>query len=650
MDMNQKCINELKALSAEIVSNAKSGHTGSAIGATSILFALFKDHLFFNPEDPKFLNRDRFILSAGHVSALYYSLLNLFGFKYSSEDLKSFRKINSITPGHPEYDVCPGVEVTTGPLGQGIANAVGFAIAEANLEAKLKSINQPLINNYTYCFCGDGCLMEGVAQEACSLAGTLGLNKLVLLYDDNNITIDGTRELTNSENIAAKFKAMNWNVIIVKNGNNYSACTKAITHAKKSPKPTIIIFKTTIGLGLVHQNTPKVHAYPMPADELESFKKSLNVENSFEFSEDVKKYCHKTISKNIAKYDKWNNNFIDLKVDKSKYKLFKKATESSKINFDSILSKIKKIPSMAGRDISGNIFNLFAEYEPCLIGGAADVCASTKAYIKSGDDFSSTNNLGRNIHFGIREHAMGAICNGISLYNNQPTFNSTFLAFANYMTPAIRMSAMMKLPTLSIFTHDSINIGQDGPTHQPIEQLGMLRSIIGLETFRPATKLETFAAYKYFFETKNPTSIIISKNKLVEKNDFEVSDILKGGYTIFENNKSPDIIIISSGTDVELALKVASHLKTHNIRVVSMPCENLFNSQSTAYKNKILPKDKLKVVIEASNDTVWHKYLSDKDILINVTQYQCSGSGSEVYKLAGFDELKILKQILKKLK
>lgn len=650
MDIKQKCINELKAMSAEIVSNAKSGHTGSAVGATSILFALFKDHLLFNPENPKFLNRDRFVLSAGHVSALYYSLLHMFGYDYSSEDLKAFRTLNSKTPGHPEYDICPGVEVSTGPLGQGVANAVGFAIAEANLEAKLKIISPNLINNYTYCFCGDGCLMEGVALEACSLAGTLALNKLVILYDDNNITIDGKRELANSENIAKKFKAMNWNVILVKNGNDYASCTKAIKNAKKSQKPSIIIFKTTIGIGMVHENTSKVHAYPMPADELAAFKKSLETENSFEFSEDVKKYCYRTVSKNIAKYDKWNNYLISLKEDdRTSYKIFKKATEDSKINFDNILEKLSKLPAMAGRDVSGQVLNLIAKTHSNLAGGAADVAASTKAAIESAGNFSASNKLGRNIHFGVREHAMGAICNGMALYNNQPCFNSTFLAFANYMIPPMRMAAMMKAPTLSIFTHDSINIGQDGPTHQPIEQLGMLRSIIDLQTFRPATKAETVAAYKYFFDTKLPTAIVMSKNKLIDNTSSTIENASKGGYVIFENSKVPDVVIISSGTDVELATNLAKGLKKINVRVVSMPCEKLFDEQTSAYKNKILPKCKLRVVIEASNDTVWHKYLSNDDLLINVSSYQSSGSGSAVYKEAGFDEAKISKIILKKL-
>lgn len=651
MDINNKCINELKALSAEIVSNANSGHTGSAIGASSILFALFKDHLMFNPENPEFINRDRLIISAGHISALYYALLHLFGYNISSDDLKNFRKINSKTPGHPEYNITPGVEVTTGPLGQGIANAVGFAIAEAHLESKIKSINPNLINNYTYCFCGDGCLMEGVALEACSLAGTLCLNNLIVLYDDNNITIDGTRILSNSEDIALKFKAMNWNVLKVKNGNDYYSCTKAINQAKNSKKPTIIIFKTKIGIGTSLEGTSKIHAYPMPSEELAIFKDSLAVATCFEFSKEVLSYCHKTVEKNIKKYDKWNNYLITLKEeDKQKYNIFKKATTSSNINFENILKKVHSLGKQAGRKVSNLILNLTAKSEQNLIGGAADVAASTLASINNGDDFSHQNQKGRNIHFGIREHCMGAICNGIALYNKQPTFASTFLAFANYMIPPIRLSSMMKLPVLNIFTHDSISIGQDGPTHQPIEQIAQLRSIIDLYTFRPANNTEAVAAYKFFFENKLPTSIIMSKGNLLESQDIKLCDAEKGAYIVYENSKSPDVLIISTGTDVALSIKIAKQLTDYNVRVVSMPCESLFQQQTAYYKNKILPKAKLRVVIEASNDNIWYKYLTFDDLLINVKNYQSSGNGSEIYSNAGFDDKKIANLINKKIK
>ncbi len=650
MDIKQKCVSELKSLAAEIVSNAKSGHTGTAVGASSILFALFNDHLVFSPHNPHFLNRDRLVMSAGHASALYYSLLHLFGYDISSEDLKNFRKLGSKTPGHPEFGHTPGVEVSTGPLGQGIANAVGLAIAEAHLEAKTKALNQNLICNHTYCFCGDGCLMEGVAQEACVVAGTLGLGKLIILYDDNNITIDGTRELSSSEDVAKKFKAMNWNVIKVKNGNDATACSKAIGRAKTSQKPTIIIFKTTIGIDTKLAGSPKVHAHPMSAEELAEFKQTLGTNNSFGFSQNVKDFCKKAIDKNQNKYKNWQQIVENLKENnKTGYKTFKKATETSKINFENILEKVNLTGPDAGRKVANQILNLVAKQEQTLIGGAADVAASTLAKINDGGDFLPANRLGRNIHFGVREHAMGAIANGIALYCGQPVFNSTFLAFSNYMTPAVRMAAMMKIPVLSIFTHDSISVGEDGPTHQPIEQIGALRSIVGLTTFRPANNAEAVAAFAHFFETKLPTAIAISKSNF-EECDVSLDDAKKGAYVLYENNNSPNVIIISTGTDTALATRVAKLLDGVSVRVVSMLCESVFASQTTYYKNKILPKVKLMVAIEATNDNLWHKYVGTDGLIFGVNAYQSSGNGDAVYKSAGFDENKIAKAIMKKLK
>ncbi len=650
MDIKQKSINEIMALAAEVVSNANSGHTGSAVGASSILYALFKDHLMFNPENPDFLNRDRLVMSAGHTSALYYSLLHLFGYKISSDDLKNFRKLGSKTPGHPEKNVTPGVEISTGPLGQGVANAVGLAIAETILENKLNHISPSLASNHTYCFCGDGCLMEGVAVEACSLAGTLALKKLIILYDDNNITIDGTRQSASGDDTAKKFEAMNFNTIIVKNGNDYKSCSKAIKSAKNSQKPTIIIFKTTIGYKTELAGSNKMHAHPMKPDELALFKETLGVNNSFGFSKDVYDFAHKTIQKNIAKYDKWNNYLITLKEENKKaFKEFKKALEPAKINFENILKKINEIGKQSGRKVASLILNLISNGEPSLVGGSADVAASTLAHLSNGGDYSKENRSGKNIHFGIREHAMGAICNGISLYNNSPVFCSTFLAFSNYMLPPIRMAAMMNAPVLSIFTHDTISVGEDGPTHQPIEQIGTLRSIIGLTTFRPSNNTETVAAFKYFIEQKQPTAIIMSKGNIDESPEISLEDAENGAYIIYENSKTPELVIISSGTEVELAIKTAKLLENTKVRVISMPCEKLFLKQTAYYQNKLLPKDAKVAVIEATNDNLWYKYVSDNSLLFNINEYQASGNGNKIMQKAGFDENKIAKAILKKL-
>ena len=652
MESIQKSINYLKSLTAETISNAKSGHTGSALGASTIMFTLFRDHLKFNPKNPKFFNRDRFVMSAGHASALYYSLLHMFGYDVTIDDLKSFRKYGSKTPGHPELEVVPGVETSTGPLGQGIANAVGLAIAESIFEAKFNKPNYEIFSNYTYCYHGDGCLMEGVAVEACSLAGALKLNKLVLLYDDNNITIDGKRTLANTENTAQKFEAMGWNVIEVKDGHNYTACTKAMQQAKSSTKPTIIIFKTIIGIGTSKEGTEKVHAYPLPAEELAEFKKKLNTPESFFVPQDVYELCNMRVKNNQLFEHTWNvilSNYAETYPEE--YHELCELFKPKKFNYKSLLNSLLKMPEMAGRDLSKIIINELAKVYNSLVGGTADVGASTKAVIENGGDYSAENRLGRNIHYGIREHSMGAIANGIALYAGLHTFDSTFLAFANYMIPPIRMRSMMKLPVLSIFTHDSVDVGQDGPTHQPIEQVGQLRQIVDYLTYRPATAAEAVAGYKIFFENKKPMALIFSKSKLKHFETATIEDAEKGGYVLLDTAKNPKIEIFATGKDVELAVNVANSLKGVGVRVISMPCESLFASQSAAYKNKVLlEKPVLKVAIEASNDPIWYKYVGEDGLVVSVASYQSSGGSDEVYNKAGFNTENVLKLIKKKLK
>ena len=653
MNITQKTLNYFKSLTAETISNAGSGHTGSAIGASSIMLALFKNHLKFNPANPNFLNRDRFVLSAGHASAMYYSLLHLFGYDVTIEDLKNFRKCGSKTPGHPEKNVVPGVETSTGPLGQGIANAVGLAIAESIFEAKFNTPKYGIFNNYTYCYAGDGCLMEGVAVEACSLAGTLALNKLILLYDDNNITIDGKRTLANAENTAEKFKAMGWNTIEVQDGHNFEDCSNAIAKAKQSTdKPTIIIFKTIIGIGTSKAGTEKVHAYPLPAEELVTFKQSLGVNESFFVPEDVYDYCNLTVKNNQIYELAWNKIVDSYKFEHpDKYAEISSLFAGKPFAYNELAKALSKMPEQAGRDISKIVLNELAKVHTELVGGTADLGASTKAVIEGAGDYSKNNRTGRNIHFGIREHSMGAIANGISIYANLPAFDSTFLAFSNYMLPAIRMRAMMNLPVFTVFTHDSIDVGQDGPTHQPIEQIGGLRQIIGLLTYRPATPAEVVAGYKVFFETKKPMAMVFSKSKLKPFENSTVAGAEKGGYVIFETGANPDIEIISTGKDVELAIEVAKAMKGESVRVVSMPCESLFASQSTAYKNKVLLSNaKLKVAIEASNDPVWYKYIGTNGLVVSVNDYQTSGPSSEVYSNAGYNAKNIVSLIKKKLK
>lgn len=652
MDINQKTLNYLKSITAETISNAKSGHTGSALGASSIMLALFRDHLLFDPKNPNFLNRDRVVLSAGHTSGMFYSLLHMFGYDVSIENLKNFRKYHSATPGHPEVGVTPGVETSTGPLGQGIANAVGLAIGQTMFASRFNTKQYPLFTNYTYCYAGDGCLMEGVGMEACSLAGTLALNNLILLYDYNNITIDGVRSLSNTEDTAKKFESMGWDVVYCKNGQDIEACSKAIKQAKGNRKPTIVIFNTTIGIGTRVAGTNKAHAYPIPTEELQPFKDSIDAPESFYIPEDVYSHCKTFVDAKLLKINSWKTAFEQYKsAEPEKFKELKKFTENSKINFEKILKTLLKEPVMTGRDASALVLNEIAKAYPSMIGGTADLGPSTKAVISDGGAFSAENRLGRNIHFGVREHAMGSICNGIALYTHQPVFDSTFLAFSNYMSPATRMRTMMNLPIVSVFTHDSVDIGQDGPTHQPIEQIGWLRQIPNNMVFRPATKTEIVGAWKWFIENKLPASMILSKSKLPLECDMNIDDTLHGAYVIYETKTKPQIQIIATGKEVELAVSVAKEFEHIGVRVISMPCEKLFATQDKTYKNKTLLKSPiLKVVIEASNDPIWFKYAGENGLIINVETYQFSGPGSEVYKNAGFTLENIKKQIEKKLK
>lgn len=648
----QKSLNYLKALTAETISHAGSGHTGASLGASSILFALFKDHYKFDVSDTDFLNRDRFVLSAGHASALYYSLLAMFGFEVTIEDLKNFRKYGAITSGHPEFRLINAVETTTGPLGEGVANAVGMAMAESIMEEKFNAIGFPIINNYTYCLAGDGDLMEGVAQEACSLAGTYNLKRLIILYDSNDVTMDGSINLSNRENMAKKFKAMGFKVINVLKGNSLTDCSNAIAKAKRNQKPTLIIFHTTIGIGTNKEGTSAVHGYAMSNEELQEYKNKLDVKESFFIPNDVREYCMESTINGKLYHDKWNQ---ELAVYGTTHpELYKKLLaffDNKRIDYEKI-AEDEKFASLSMREINEIVLNDIAEKLQFVIGGTGDVAPSSKAYIHGGGDFVAGNKRGRNIHFGIREHAMAAICNGISLYEDFLPFDSTFLSFSNYMIPALRLRAMMGLPVLDIFTHDSVIIGEDGPTHQPIEQLGMLRSIPNLNVFRPCDANELLAAYKFYLTERKPLSLVLAKQKIQNTGLTSIKSALLGGYVLRPAKKQAEIVLMASGSEVPLALNVAAELeKAFDVSVVSMPCFNLFEQQSSAYKDKVLqPNAKLHVAIEASNDAIWYKYLSPSDLRIELDDYMGSGKGEDLYQKAGFSTKQVLKQINKKLK
>ncbi len=645
MNINQKCINELRLTAASVITNAKSGHTGSSVGAVPILYTLFKDHYFFNPNDSEFFARDRLVISAGHISALYYSLLNLFNMGVSDDDLNEFRKLGSITPGHPEYGKTKFVETSTGPLGQGIANAVGMAIGQTMVGTRFNAQKANIIDNYTYCFCGDGCLQEGVAMEACSLAGTLKLKKLILLYDANNITIDGKVELANTENIAKKFKAMGWNVINVRFGNSYFWITRAIAKAKRSNKPTIIIFKTTIGYGTAYAGSEKIHGTPLNDKELIEYKNDLLMPNFKKFSKEVKDYCFRTIRYNKIQLEKWKRMYcLYEQTHPDLCKQFEAFIEDKEIDFSKLLKPDFLQEPLSGREANQAILKEIMAKCPRFVGGTADLAPSVKAYVKSAGDYSAKNYTGKNIHFGIREHAMGAISNGLCLYLKSPVFCATFMSFSNYMMPSIRMSALMNIPTMFMFSHDSYKVGEDGPTHQPIEQLGQLRLIPNLNVYRPADTNELLACYKMAFGGNQPSVFALSRQTLASVS-YGAKNIIKGGYLVY--GKKGDVTILASGSEVGLAMEVAKTLEKDGIivDVCSFPCLEVFDKQSETYKKSVLEGAKVKVVLEASNDNVWYKYLNIGDQLININTFGESGNEKDLDKLFGFTATAVAKKV-----
>ncbi|MBQ8792845.1 MAG: transketolase, partial [Clostridia bacterium] len=497
MKIAEKTLNYVKSLTAQAISAAGSGNTGSSLGSSAIMLALFKEHYNFDVSDTDYLNRDRLVLSAGHVSPLYYTLLSLFGFDVTLQDLKDLRKLKSKTPAFPQYRHTDGVEASTGMVGQGVPNAVGMALAQNMLAEKFNSVGFPIIDHYTYCLVGDGDLMEGATLEACSLAGTLNISKLIFLYDSNDVTMDGTLSSSNREVVAKKFRAMGWNVIKCAKGNNFYGCSKAIEKAKKSTKPAIIIFKTTIGIGISKEGTSSVHSAVLSDEELKKFNKSMGVFENFYVPNDVRDWCMATTRRGKLLHEKWNQ---DLAVYATSnpvlYREFNSFFDKKKLDIEKMSRNSYKWEGLSGRELNYGVLNEISQKFRGLVGGTADTAHITKCNIDNAGYFSTANRRGRNIHFGNRESAMAGICNGISLYEDFYPFAGTTLAYASYMLPAIRMGAMMKLNTVYIFSHDSIKIGEEGPCQQPIEQLSCLRSIVGLNVFRPCDGNELLAGYQ----------------------------------------------------------------------------------------------------------------------------------------------------------
>ena len=637
----EKIVDQIRSLGIDMIEEAGSGHPGIVLGAAPILYSLFAHHMKMDPEHPEFYNRDRFILSAGHGSALLYATLYMAGYPITLEDLKDFRKIDSITPGHPEYKKTPGVETTTGPLGQGFATAVGIAMAEANLRERFNQGKKEVINFNTYVLCGDGDLMEGISYEAASLAGTLKLNKLIVLYDSNDICLDGSTSKCFTENVAMRFIAQGWNVITVPDGNNIASITKALEDAKASTdKPTLIEVKTTIGKYSKLEGSNLVHGKPLGKEDVTAIKEKMQIRDiPFTISQitmDDFRYLIHNRCKNIS--EKFNKVVEGLEEEEKKV-LEDFMNSNKSFDIKDVIYEPPEENCESPRVTSGKILSSVVPKYPTMIGGSADLFAATNTYIKEVGDYSGDNYEGKNIFFGVREHCMGAILNGFALCGYHP-YGSTFLSFSDYQKPSIRMSAMMDLPVTYIYTHDSISVGPDGATHQPVEQLAALRATPNLEVFRPADANEVIGVYRTIFEKKSgPSVIALSRNNLPILETTKISEVAKGGYTVFDPERKLSGILIATGEEVHLAIEVAKRLKTKgmDIRVVSMPCIKRFESQDQDYIDSILPVEVRKIVIEASSSMSWNSIVFNKKYLITLDEFGSSGTKEEVYKKYGFD-------------
>ncbi len=640
-DIVNLSLNAIRVLSAEAIEKAKSGHPGLPLGAAPIGYAVF-NNMTFNPKNPNFDNRDRFVLSAGHGSMLMYSLLYLFGYKITKEDIKNFRQLGAITAGHPEYGVCPGVETSTGPLGQGVANAVGMAIAETHLAEKFNKDGFNIVDHYTYAICGDGCMQEGIEYEAASLAGHLKLGKLIVLYDDNNITIEGNTNITFTENVAKRHEALGWQVIKVADANNVDAINKAIKKAKKeTEKPSLIICKSVIGYGSPLAGKESCHGAPLGADNVKALKETLGwTLDEFEVPDEVFAHCKKTANKGKRKEKAWKETF---KAYSQAYPELAKEYQSWKENKVPNLLYMEELWSVAKEDAtrghSSNVLNKLADIFPNMIGGSADLAPTNKSNMKGKGDYSADNRLGRNLHFGIREHAMCAITNGIFLHGMLRPYCATFAIFSDYMKNAMRMTALMSLPIPFILTHDSIGVGEDGPTHQPIEQLTGLRSMPNMKVYRPADGRETAAAWISAMSGNEPTALFLSRQTLPEI-DGTSKDALKGGYIVKDSQKKiPDVILMATGSELNLAVSAKDELLKYNIdvRVVSMPCMEEFEKQPENYKESVLPNQvRARVAIEAGVATCWYKYVGLDGKVIAMNSFGVSAPAKELFKKFGF--------------
>lgn len=661
MNIEQKSVNAIRVLAADTVQKANSGHPGMPLGSAAMAYELWANHLTHNPKNPKWVNRDRFILSAGHASSLLYSLLHLFGYGLTIEDMKNFRQDNSLTPGHPEYGHTVGVEATTGPLGAGMGMAVGMAMAQAHMAATFNTEDYNVIDHYTFVLGGDGCMEEGISSEAFSLAGTLGLSKLIVLYDSNNITIEGNTDLAFTEDVNKRMGAFGFQTLTVEDGNNLEEISKAIELAKsEKTKPSFITVKTKIAFGCpAKEGSESSHGSPLGEENVKALRDNLGWEEqeAFVIPQDVYDNFAQKAKKGQDAEDNWNKLF---KAYCEKYpekkelwdKYFAVIDDEKLLNCDEFWSYEDK--PQATRSLSGNMINRLAKIMPNFWGGSADLGPSNKTVIKDGGSFSKNNYLGRNIHYGVREFAMAAIANGITLYGGTKTFVGTFFVFSDYLKPMARLAALMKIPVTYVLTHDSIGVGEDGPTHEPIEQLAMLRAMPNINVFRPADATETAAAWYSAITSKNtPTVLALSRQNLPQI-EGSSKEALKGGYIIAESIKAkPDAIIIASGSEVSLAVEAKKELmeKGFDIRVVSMPCMDIFEQQSDEYKEKILPQTvEKRLVVEAGSSICWGKYLGFKGKSVTIDTFGASAPANVLFKKYGFTVENVVNKALSMLK
>lgn len=650
--MNEKIINGIRSLSLDMINEAKSGHPGICLGSAAIMYTLFSNHLIFNPNDGKWSGRDRFIMSPGHGSALLYSTLFYSGYPIDIKDLKSFRQLNSKCNGHPELNTEIGVETTTGPLGQGFGNAVGIAIAEEYLS---HNISKELFNYYTYCLVSDGDLMEGISYEAASLAGSLKLGKLIVLYDSNNISLDGTTKGVFDEDVLKRFESCGWHTVLVKDGEDVSSIDKAIISAKaEKNRPSIIKVNTIIGIYSKNANSSLVHGKPLEEEDLDKVKEKLGV-NKIPFyvsKEAAMHFRDKISSRNDKLYNEWQDKYKDIMSKESVLQKTLKYMENDDyhINLKNIKINMDEKYNEELRSANGKIINLISKMCPTLMSGSADLFSSTKTYIDGGNDFMP-DIYGRNIKFGVRESLMSSVANGLSLSNIR-IITSTFLTFSDYMKPGIRLSSIMDLPVTYVFTHDSFLVGEDGPTHQPIEQLSSLRSIPNMMVFRPCDIREILGCWDYIMNNKKPVSLIISKEKYPPVDGTNIENVNKGAYIIKKEITRLSGIILSSGSEVHKALEVANILekKALYLRVISVPSLQLFDETSSEYKKELLP-DGIKVIaLEASNDALWNKFVYSDKYIVDMNSFGKSGNKKDVSEYFEFDTKNLTERIEKLLK